>query len=94
MTHMVISCRCDHLPVGSVLSAHGGVHARFDAWQTTPILARDWADARLTDSIFDIDWMIRGSYGSPRVCHAELRLGGGHPLQPRAGGAAHAPGRR
>jgi putative transposase len=35
---------------------------------------RDWADAHLTDAIFDIHVTSRRSYGSPRVW-AELRLG-------------------
>ena len=48
----------------------------FYAWQANPVSNRDWADAVLTDTIFDIHWMSRRSYGSPRV-HAELVLGEG-----------------
>jgi putative transposase len=48
----------------------------FYAWQANPVSDRDWADAELTNTIFDIHRASRRSYGSPRV-HAELRLGEG-----------------
>jgi putative transposase len=43
-------------------------------WRAVPISHRDLADAQLTNTIFDIHRLSRGSYGSPRVW-AELRLG-------------------
>ena len=46
------------------------------AWRTCPVSDRDWADAQLTNTIFDIHRMSCGSYGFPRV-HAELLLGQG-----------------
>jgi putative transposase len=48
----------------------------FYSWRACPVSDRDWADARLTNTIVDIHTMSRRSYGSPRV-HAELRLGEG-----------------
>ncbi len=55
--------------------SHAGVSTSgFYAWRAAPISARDFADAALTDIIFDIHVMSRRSYGSPRVW-LELRLG-------------------
>ena len=45
----------------------------YHSWLADPVNSRDWADAHLTNTIVDIDRMIRSSYGGPRV-HAELRL--------------------
>jgi putative transposase len=45
----------------------------FYAWKACPVSDRDWDDAILTNTIFDIHRMSRRSYGSPRV-YSELRL--------------------
>lgn len=39
----------------------------FYAWRSCPVTDRAWADAQLTNTIFDIHVMSRRSYGSPRV---------------------------
>jgi len=48
----------------------------FYAWRANPVSGRDWDDAVLTNTMFDINQMSRRSYGSPRV-HTEPVLGQG-----------------
>jgi putative transposase len=74
MTYTFILERCSDLPVATCCRVMGVSTTGFYAWRAEPVSARDWADAELTNRIFDIHRMSRRSYGSPRV-HAELRLG-------------------
>ena len=76
MTYIFIARACDDLPVAACCRVMGVSTSGFYAWQANPVTSREFADAELTDRIFDIHRMSRCSYGSPRV-HAELRLGDG-----------------
>ncbi len=76
MTYTFIAQRCSDLPVVACCRVMGVSTSGFYAWQANPVSDRDWADAVLTDTVFDIHAMSRRSYGSPRV-HAELVLGQG-----------------
>ena len=74
MTYAFIARVCADLPVALCCRVLGVSRAGFYAWQARPCSDGDRADAELTNTIVDIHWMSRRSYGSPRV-HAELRLG-------------------
>ena len=74
MTYAFIAERCSDLPVAACCRVMKVSTSGFYAWKACPVTDRDWADAALTNTIFDIHVMSRQSYGSPRV-HAELRLG-------------------
>ena len=76
MTYTFIAQRCADLPVAACCRAMGVSTSGFYAWQANPVSDRDWCDAILTNTVFDIHAMSRRSYGSPRV-HAELVLGQG-----------------
>ena len=76
MTYTFIAQRCSDLPVAACCRAMGVSTSGFYAWQANPVSDRDWHDANLTNTMFDIHRMSRRSYGSPRV-HAELVLGQG-----------------
>lgn len=76
MIYTFIARRCEGLPVAACCRVMGVSTSAFYAWQANPVSDRDWADARLTNAIFDIHIMSRRSYGSPRV-HDELVLGEG-----------------
>ncbi len=76
MTYTFIAQRCSDLPVAVCCRAMGVSTSGFYARQANPVSDRDWDDALLTDTMFDIHRMSRRSYGSPRV-HAELVLGQG-----------------
>jgi putative transposase len=76
MTYTLIAQRCEDLPVAACCRVMGVSTSAFYAWQANPISDRDWDDALLTNTVFDIHAMSRRSYGSPRV-HAELALGEG-----------------
>jgi putative transposase len=76
MIYTFICRRCDDLPVAACCRVMGVSPSAFYAWRAAPVSDRDWADAQLTNTIFDIHAMSRRSYGSPRV-HAELVLGRG-----------------
>jgi putative transposase len=76
MTYTFIAQRCSDLPVAACCRAMGVSTSGFYAWQSNPVSDRDWNDANLTNTMFDIHRMSRRSYGSPRV-HAELVLGQG-----------------
>ena len=76
MTYAFIAQRCSDLPVVACCRAMGVSTSGFYAWQANPVSERDWHDAVLTNTMFDIHAMSRRSYGSPRV-HAELVLGQG-----------------
>jgi HTH-like domain len=76
MTYAFIAQRCSDLPVVACCRAMGVSTSGFYAWQANPVSRRDWHDAVLTNTMFDIHAMSRRSYGSPRV-HAELVLGQG-----------------
>jgi len=69
-----ITEHCSDLPVAACCRVMKVSTSGFYAWKACPVTNRDWADATLTNTIFDIHVMSRRSYGSPRV-HAELRLG-------------------
>lgn len=74
MTYTFIAQRCSDLPVVACCRVMGVSTSGFYAWQANPVSDRDWSDAVLTNTAFDIHVMSRRSYGSPRV-HAELVLG-------------------
>ncbi len=74
MTYTFIAEQCSDLPVATVCRVMKVSTSAYYAWFAKPVSERDWADAHLTNTIFDIHRMSRRSYGSPRV-HAELRLG-------------------
>lgn len=74
MTYTFICRRCDDLPVAVCCRVMGVSTSGLYAWRACPVSDRDWADAELTNAIFDIHRMSRRSYGSPRV-HAELVWG-------------------
>ena len=74
MTYAFIAERCSDLPVAPCCRVMKVSTSGFYAWRRCPVTDRAWADAQLTNTIFDIHVMSRRSYGSPRV-HAELRLG-------------------
>jgi putative transposase len=74
MTYAFIAERCSDLPVAVCCRVMKVSTSAFYAWRACPVTNRVWADAQLTNTIFDIHVMSRRSYGSPRV-HAELRLG-------------------
>ncbi len=76
MTYTFIACRCGDLPVAACCRVMGVSTSGYYAWRVCPVSDRDWADAQLTNTIFDIHQMSRRSYGSPRA-HAELVLGQG-----------------
>jgi putative transposase len=76
MTYTFIDRACSDLPVAVCCRVMKVSTSGFYAWKAQPVSDRDWADALLTNTIFDIHTMSRRSYGSPRV-HAELRLGAG-----------------
>ena len=76
MTYTFIAQRCHDLPVAACCRVMGVSTSGFYAWQANPVTNRDYDDAVLTDTMFDIHAMSRRSYGSPRV-HAELVLGQG-----------------
>ena len=76
MTYTFIAQRCSDLPVAACCRVMGVSTSGFYAWRANPVSDRDWNDAVLTNTIFDIHRMSRRSYGSPRV-HAELVLGQG-----------------
>jgi putative transposase len=76
MTYIFIARACDDLPVAVCCRVMGVSTSGYYAWQANPVTAREFADATLTDRIFDIHRMSRRCYGSPRA-HAELRLGDG-----------------
>jgi len=76
MTYTFIERRCADLPVAACCKTMGVSTSAFYAWRANPVSDRDWADAQLTNHIFDIHRMARRSYGSPRV-HDELVLGEG-----------------
>jgi putative transposase len=76
MTYTFIAQRCADFPVAACCRAMGVSTSGFYAWQANPVSDRDWQDAALTNTMFDIHRMSRRSYGSPRV-HAELVLGQG-----------------
>jgi putative transposase len=76
MTYTFIAQRCSDLPVAACCRAMRVSTSGFYAWQANPVSDRDWHDANLTNTAFDIHRMSRRSYGSPRV-HAELVLGQG-----------------
>jgi putative transposase len=65
---------CSDLPVAACCRVMKVSTSGFYAWKACPVSDRDWDDAILTNTIFDIHRMSRRSYGSPRV-HSELRLG-------------------
>ncbi len=77
MRYAFIAQRCSDLPVAACCRVMGVSTSGFYAWQANPVSNRDWDDAVLTNTVFDIHRMSRRSYGSPRV-HAELVLGQGH----------------
>jgi putative transposase len=74
MIYIFIDERCSDLPVATCCRVMKVSTSRFYTWRANPICDRDFDDAVLTNTIFDIHRMSRRSYGSPRV-HAELRLG-------------------
>lgn len=74
MIYTFIAGRCSDLPVATCCRVMKVSTSGFYQWKTQPCSDRDWDDAILTNTIFDIHRMSRLSYGSPRV-HAELRLG-------------------
>lgn len=74
MIYTFILNRCDDLPTSVCCRTMGVSTSGFYTWRAVPISHRDFADAQLTNTIFDIHRLSRGSYGSPRVW-AELRLG-------------------
>jgi putative transposase len=76
MTYTFIAQRCEDLPVAACCRVMGVSTSAFYAWQANPVSDRDWCDAVLTNTVFDIHRMSRRSYGSPRI-HAELVLGEG-----------------
>ena len=76
MRYAFIAQRCSDLPVAACCRVMGVSTSGFYAWQANPVSNRDWDDAVLTNTVFDIHRMSRRSYGSPRV-HAELVLGQG-----------------
>ena len=76
MIYTFIAQRCSDLPVAACCRVMGVSTSGFYAWQANPVTERDWDDAVLTNTMFDIHKMSRRSYGSPRV-HAELVLGQG-----------------
>jgi putative transposase len=76
MTYTFIAQRCGDLPVVACCRVMGVSTSGFYAWVGNPVSERDWSDAMLTNTMFDIHVMSRRSYGSPRV-HAELVLGQG-----------------
>ena len=76
MSYTFIAQRCSDLPVAACCRVMRVSTSGFYAWQANPVSDRDWDDAVLTNTVFDIHRMSRRSYGSPRV-HAELRLGQG-----------------
>ncbi len=74
MTYTFIVRACPDLPVAVCCRVMKVSTSAFYAWLANPVTDRDWADAELTNTIFDIHKASRWSYGSPRV-HADLRLG-------------------
>ncbi len=76
MTYTFIAQHCEDLPVAVCCRVMRVSTSAFYAWQANPVSDRDWDDAQLTNTVFDIHTMSRRSYGSPRV-HAELVLGAG-----------------
>lgn len=74
MTYTFIVRACPDLPVAVCCRVMKVSTSAFYAWLANPVTDRDWADAELTNTIFDIHKASRLSYGSPRV-HADLRLG-------------------
>jgi putative transposase len=76
MTYTFIAQRCEDLPVAVCCRVMGVSTSGFYAWRAHPVSDRDFDDAVLTNTAFDIHQMSRRSYGSPRV-HAELVLGQG-----------------
>jgi putative transposase len=74
MIYIFIDERCSDLPVATCCRVMKVSTSRFYTWRANPVSGRDFDDALLTNTIFDIWLMSRRSYGSPRV-HAELRLG-------------------
>ena len=74
MIYTFILNRCDDLPTSVCCRTMGVSTSGLYTWRAVPISHRDLADAQLTNTIFDIHRLSRGSYGSPRVW-AELRLG-------------------
>lgn len=74
MTYTFIVRACPDLPVAVCCRVMKVSTSAFYAWLANPVSDRDWADAELTNTIFDIHQASRLSYGSPRV-HADLRLG-------------------
>ena len=76
MTDTFIFRACSDLPVATCCRVMKVSTSGFYAWRAQPCSDRDYDDAVLTNTIFDIHRMSRRSYGSPRV-HAELRLGEG-----------------
>ena len=76
MRYTFIAQRCSDLPVAACCRVMGVSTSGCYAWQANPVSNRDWDDAVLTNTVFDIHRMSRRSYGSPRV-HAELVLGQG-----------------
>jgi len=76
MIYTFIVEACTGLPVETCCRVMKVSKSAFYEWRKNPVSERDWDDAILTNTIFDIHRMSRRSYGSPRV-HAELRLGQG-----------------
>jgi putative transposase len=76
MTYTFIHRACSDLPVAVCCRVMKVSTSGFYTWRACPVSDRDWHDAQLSNTIFDIHAMSRRSYGSPRI-HAELRLGEG-----------------
>lgn len=74
MIYAFICNRCDDLPTTVACRTMRVSTSGYYAWKAEPVSARDWADAELTNVIYDIHAVSRRSYGAPRVW-SELRLG-------------------
>jgi putative transposase len=74
MTYIFIQERCSDMPTRVACRAMKVCPSAFYAWRQNPISNKVFADAVLTNEMFDINRMARRAYGSDRV-RAELKLG-------------------
>ncbi len=66
MTYTFIAQRCEDLPVAVCCRVMGVSTSGFYAWRANPVSDRDFDDAVLTNTAFDIHQISRGVPMAPR----------------------------
>jgi putative transposase len=76
MFRLVQELADDNIPVAVACRVLAVSRSGFYDWCGRSVSGRDYDDAALANTIRDVHWASRGTYGAPRV-HSELRLGRG-----------------